>query len=410
VSPAPRILVALAFVAFVSLGLPDCVLGVAWPSIRHTFDRPLSQLGYLLTGGTIGYLCSSFLGGQVVRLFGVGRLLVGSSLLVAISLAGYWLAPAWPLLIASAVVGGLGAGAIDTGINTFAAHRFSPRVVNWLHASWGIGATTGPLLMTAVLAAHLGWRTGYAILAAALLLLAIVFAGTLRLWEDAPDGESTPDAPAHHPTAPVSEALRRPIVWTHALLFFVYAGIESTAGQLLYTLFTESRGFPVTTAGVTIGAYWAALTVGRIVFGQLAAWVGHLTVLRAGMLLAPCAAALIAWNPFPAVSFAGTILLGFALAPVFPTLISVTPERVGRRYAPHAVGFQVAAASIGIAFFPGAVGLLARHLGLESVCAYLVAASLALFALHELALRLARAAPAPGQTDAPAVATPSSGI
>lgn len=382
---APRLLIALAFIAFVSLGLPDCVLGVAWPSLRSTFAQPLSRVGMILTAGTAGYLVASFFGGQLVRAAGVGKLLLGSSLLVAISLTAYTFAPAWPVVILAAVIGGLGAGAIDTGINTFAAAHFSPRVVNWLHASWGIGATTGPLLMTAVLATHHGWRLGYAVLTAVMLLLSIFFLATLRLWEDGP---RTASADSALPTATLAEALRQPIVWLHALVFFVYAGLESTAGQLLYTLFTESRSIPIAIAGTAIGAYWAALTLGRIVFGQLAASVDRRTILRTGMTLAPIAAALIAWNPTPALSFAATALLGFALAPIFPTLISATPDRVGPRLAPHAVGFQVAAASLGIAAFPWLTALLARRTGLASIPTYLVAGALALLALHELTLRL----------------------
>src|SRR4029079_17559694 len=135
----PRLIIALAFVAFVSLGLPDGVLGVAWPSVRATFNRPVSHLGVLLAASTRGYLFSSFLGGQFVRAVGVGVLLLASSLLVAIALAGISLAPTWRAMVVFAVFGGLGGGAIDAGINAFAASRFSARVVNWLHACWGIG-------------------------------------------------------------------------------------------------------------------------------------------------------------------------------------------------------------------------------------------------------------------------------
>lgn len=391
--PSPRLLIALAFIAFVSLGLPDCVLGVAWPSLRATFDQPLSRVGTILTAGAVGYLTASFFGGQIVRAAGVGKLLVGSSLLVTISLATYALAPAWPVVVLAALLGGLGAGAIDTGINTFAAAHFSPRVVNWLHASWGIGATAGPLLMTAVLATHHAWRLGYTILAVVMLVLSTLFLATLRMWQDGPRTAAANDA---NPTAPLAETLRQPIVWLQALLFFTYAGLEATAGQLLFTLFTESRGLTVAVAGTAVGAYWAALTVGRIVFGQLAASVDRRTILRTAMTLAPIAAALIAWNPAPPaplITFAAAALLGFVLAPIFPTLISATPDRVGPRHAPHAVGLQVAAASLGIATFPWLVAALARQTSLEILGPYLLIASLILFALHELTLRLPKANP-----------------
>lgn len=398
-SPVPhhasRLLIALAFVAFISLGLPDGVLGVAWPSIRKTFERPLSQVGFLLGGAMAGYLCASFFGGQALRLLGVGRLLVVSCLLVAVSLSGYWLSPFWPALIGFAIIGGLGGGAIDAGINAFAASHFSPRVVNWLHASFGVGATIGPLLMTAVLASAMSWRIGYAILAAALLGLSMLFMATVRLWEDGTPAAAS-DAP--HATATLGQALARPMVWLHALLFCLYTGVETTAGQLLFTLFVEGRNIPETPAGIAVGAYWAALTVGRIVFGQLSATWGHVRLLRTGMLLAPVAAAMIAWAPAswigfagPWVAFAGTLLLGFALAPIFPTLISITPHRVGRAIAPHAVGFQVAAGAVGIAAIPSLVAVVARRAGLEAIPACLILLAVAVLVLHEVILRVARA-------------------
>ena len=379
----PRLVIALAFVAFVSLGLPDGVLGVAWPSVRATFGRPLSHLGALLACSTGGYLLSSFLGGQFVRAVGVGRLLLASSLLVAVSLAGISLAASWRVMVMFAVVGGLGGGAIDAGINTFAASRFSARVVNWLHACWGIGASTGPVLMTAVLARGLPWRVGYEILGVVLALLSLLFLLTLRMWTM----DSATGSAAHaEGTASIGEALRRPVVWMQLVLFFLYCGIESTAGQLLYSLFTESRGMRTTTAGLATGGYWASLTAGRIVFGQLAASVSRRSVLRIGLGLAPIASLLLWSNAGQWVSIGGAALLGFALAPVFPTLISVTPDRVGRYFAPQAVGFQVAVANVGIATLPWLVAVVARRAGLETVCVFLVGATLLLLALQELAM------------------------
>ena len=387
--PGPRLVIALAFVAFISLGLPDGVLGVAWPSVRATFERPLSHLGVLLAASTSAYLVSSFLGGQFVRAVGVGTLLLASSLLVAIALAGISLAPSWRAMVLFACVGGLGGGAIDAGINTFAASRFSARVVNWLHACWGIGATTGPVLMTAVLARGLPWRVGYEVLAVVLALLSLLFLLTLRLWTIEPAPHGTPDEPPHK-TASIAEALRRPVVWMHLSLFFLYCGIESTAGQLLYSLLTESRGIPHTMAGLATGGYWASLTAGRIVFGQLAATLSRRVVIRIGLCLAPVAATMLWLNAGTTVSLAGAALLGFALAPIFPTWISITPQRVGAYYAPQAVGFQVAAANVGIALLPGAVGVLARRQGLEVVCVFLVAGSLLLLVMEEVVSALAR--------------------
>jgi fucose permease len=396
VRSGPPLVVALAFVAFVSLGLPDGLLGVAWPSVRATFARPVSHLGLLLAAGTAGYTLSSFLGGQFVRAFGVGPLLLASSLTMAAALAGMSLAPGWGAAVACAVVGGIGGGAVDAGINTFAASRFSARVVNWLHACWGIGASTGPVLMTAVLARGASWRLGYGVVGAALAMLSLLFLFTLRLWKIAPDGAGEAhvdaDGAAPAPTASAAEALRRPVVWMQLSLFFLYCGIESTAGQWLYSLLTESRGMSATAAGLATGGYWGALTAGRVVFGQLAASLSRRAVLRTGLGLAPVGAALLWANLGDGASIAGAALLGFALAPVFPTLISITPQRVGHYFAPQAVGFQVSAANAGIALLPGAVGMVARRQGLEVVCVFLVAASVVLLLLQEGVARHAEAA------------------
>ncbi len=205
-----RWLVPLAFLAFVSLGLPDGILGVAWPSLRRSFDRPVDALGAILLATMAGYLLSSFSAGAVLARTGVGRLLVGSGLLVATSATIWAATPLWPPVVAGGVLAGLGAGAIDAAINAFAAAHFTPRVVTWLHACWGLGAMTGPLMMTAALASGLGWRWGYAGLAGALAALSLCFRLTLGLW----DAPATPPAESagesEHPPAPATPAAGAP--------------------------------------------------------------------------------------------------------------------------------------------------------------------------------------------------------
>ncbi len=402
-----RLLALLAFVAFVSLGLPDAVLGVAWPSVRREFDVPVSRLGALIAAGACGYLVSSFFSGQVVAAIGIGRLLRLSSVVVAVALAGTALSVHWGMLVACALAGGLGAGAIDAGINAFAADQFSPRAVTWLHACYGVGATLGPLLMTFCFTVGLGWRNGYLVLAAALGVMTVLFFCTIGLWDALPVARRAADAGDEAAAEPVriAHVLRRPIVWAQVALFFLYAGIEVTAGQWLFTLLTESRHFSTAVAGTVVGGYWAALTIGRIVFGQLATRVSRLAILRCGTLLAPLAAAMIAWSPLPGADVPGAAMLGFALAPIFPMLISATPDRVGRRHAAHAIGFQVSAATVGVAALPGLAGVLARQVGLEVIGVVLLVETIALLALHEAATRMAFAGPPATGSDHSPVAT-----
>jgi fucose permease len=353
-------------------------------------------MGPFLAASVTGYLVSSFSGGAVVRRTGVGRLLLGSSVLIVASLGGYAAAPVWGAMVGCAVLAGLGAGAIDAGINAYAADCFSPRLVNWLHACYGVGATLGPLTMTAVLAAGRSWRWGYVVLAIVLAGIAVGFWLTLELWEDRKArgfDVVVPNGPAAGAVdvgpreadrrATIGQALRRPLVWAGIGLFFLYTGLEVTAGQWAYSLFTEARGVAPAVAGAWVGAFWGCLTAGRVAFGAAAGRVPTGRLLRVGLVGAPVAAGLVWWNAGGVAAFVGLALLGLSLAPIYPLLISLTPGRVGRAYAAHAIGFQVSAAYLGAAALPGLAGVLARRVGLEVVGPMMLVAALALLALHE---------------------------
>mgnify|MGYP001301441265 CR=1 FL=1 len=367
----PGLLVGLAYAAFISLGLPDGLTGVAWPSIREGFGLPLSALGALATSSTIGYLLSSFSAGRLLARLGVGWLLTLSSLASAVSLLGYGLAPLWAVMVALGLVAGLGAGAIDAGLNTYAAEEFSPRTMNWLHAAFGLGAAAGPLLMSAVIAAGLSltgdagdsWRTGYLIVGAALLLLTGCFALTRGEWVLRGD-EGRAEAP---PSAPMLQTLALPTTWLCIVLFLLYTGLEFTAGQWLYSLLTEARGIEPTVAGMWVSAYWGSLTLGRVLSGVIVGWISVQRLLRLAMAGALAGVALLWLNLTPWLALAGVALLGFSLAPMFPSFMSLTPARMGPQHAANTVGFQVAAAMLGGALFVGGFGMLAGRVGLEAL-------------------------------------------
>ncbi|MEM1330222.1 MAG: MFS transporter [Planctomycetota bacterium] len=376
-------LIALSFVAFVSLGLPDGVLSVAWPSIRGTFDVPISRLGTLLPFGVAAYIVSSGLSGPFERRFGVGWLLLASTFLGTAGLFVFAVSPAWWWLIFAMLLGGLGAGGIDAGLNAFAAARFGPKIVSWLHASWGVGVTAGPLLMTSILVAGLSWRWGYAVIAGVLGSLVLLFWVTRRLWRVA---EQTQESPAPE-RATMYATLRLPLAWMHLGVFWIYCGLEAGAGQLAYSVLTEQRGVPEGAAGVVIGGYWAAITVGRIAFGPLASRWSAETLLRLGTFVAPIGVALFWWNVADWVSFVGLIVLGLGLAPIFPMMMSITADRLGAQHGPNAVGLQVSAAGVGFATLPGLTAMLMHRGGLEMLGPCLLTMAIVLLLLQEIAAR-----------------------
>ena len=372
-------LVALAYLSFVSLGLPDGLNGVAWPSIRDYFNLPLDALGSLLVMFTAGYLASSFSAGKMLALMSLGSLLALSCLGTAVSLIGYALAPSWWMMVALGVIAGLGAGAIDAGLNTFAATQFSARMVNWLHACYGVGAASGPVIMTSVLAMRHPWQRGYAIVGVWQLLLAILFGLTRRRWPESLASEQRASSTVAR--VPASRTLKLPVMWLSITVFFLYTGIEAAAGIWVYSLFTEARAVPMKTAGAWVSVYWGGLTVGRLLAGGTVGFVTANRLLRlcvAGMALG---AALIWINLTSPLSFLGLGLMGLASAPVFPSLIATTPARLGSAHTGNGVGFQIAAAVLGQSLLPAFAGVLAGKLGLEIIGPALLVAAIVLLAL-----------------------------
>jgi fucose permease len=210
--------------------------------------------------------------------------------------------------------------------------------------------------------------------------MAACFRLTLGLWE-LPVGDGAP--PARGVAGSLREALREPRVRGNALLFFLYTGAESSAGQWAFSLLTESRGMTTAAAGLAASAYWGSIFAGRLAFGAVAHHVAPSTLLRLGMVGAPLAALVVSLTRSGAGAFLGLFALGLLLAPIFPLLIAETPARVGERHASHAIGFQISAATLGAGALPAAAGLLARYAGLESLGPFLLGATALLLALHE---------------------------
>ncbi|MEW6271048.1 MAG: MFS transporter, partial [Thermodesulfobacteriota bacterium] len=349
------LLIVLAYVGFVSLGLPDGLLGVATPSILRDFALVPADLGALLVAFTAGYLLSSSATGWLLARIGIGTLLALSCLATSTSLLGYAASPSWWAMVPCGALSGLGAGAIDAGLNAWVATRYRARTVNWLHGFYGIGATAGPLVMTGVLAAGRSWRAGYALVGAAQIALAAGFAATRGLWADrapavAPRADHAASPADRQPaSAAPGETLRLPVVWLSVLLFFLYTGLEASAGLWTYAMLTESRGVAPSVAGAWISVFWLGLTAGRFGFGAILGRAPLVVLLRASLVAIAVGAALIALDVADGATFAGMALCGLAMAPLFPTLIATTPARVGVAHTANAVGFQIAGATVGTA-------------------------------------------------------------
>ncbi|MEQ4301848.1 MFS transporter [Plantactinospora sp. B6F1] len=386
----------LAYLAFVSLGLPDGLLGVGWPSITVELRVPTEVVGLLLTSGTVGYLVSSVVAGFSIARVGVGWLLAGSTALASLALAGYAAAPALPVMIGCALLLGLGSGAIDAGLNAYAAGAFGPRQMNWLHACFGLGVAIGPLVMTTALGVGLGWRWGYGMVAAAQAGLALAFVLTVRTWERRRPADQAIDEPAA-PAEPVriGATLAIPAVWLGALTFAVYVAIEVGAGLWAFLLLTEDRGVSRTVAGLCVSLYWGSLFVGRVVQGLIAERLGTRTVLRGSMYAMAAGSGLVA-IPGPGwLAVSGLAVVGFGAAAVFPLLTLTTADRVGQQHADRTIGLQIGASGLGGALIPGALGVLIGRTSVAVLGPALVLLSLTMIGLYWASNRRAARHPVP---------------
>ncbi len=380
----PRALLPVIYIAFIGLGLPDTVLGAVWPAVRRGFALPLDAAGPAVLLTTAGVALSSLATARLLDRFGTGLVLVVSSLLAATALGLNAVAPGWWLMLVAAGIAGLGGGAVDTALNGFVARHYGARHMNWLHGSWGIGGTLGPVVAALAMGQAGSWRAAYGVLAGAEFALALLFIATLPAWRERRPPQPLPDDPVAAELAARGPSLRG--ARASVALFAVYGSLEASIGLWSASYLVATRGATAATAGAAAACYWGGLTAGRLLLGAFATGGAELKIVRAGLFLVFPGLLLFTLPQVPLpVAIGALALLGAALGPIYPTVMHDTPRRFGDTLGRRLVGYQVAACSIGIAILPWAVGVALRSIGMA-----LFAPLLAVLAAIALLLERAR--------------------
>ena len=370
----------LSCLIFLVGGISGSAIGVVWIYVQADFDVTLSALGALVTAATMGRMLTSSTSGPLVNRFGIAAVTMTGLCVTASSMLGFALATSWLAVMIVAFGSGVGAGVMATGLSSFAAVHFSARQMNWLHGSYGIGSTIGPLFITViVIDLSLDWRWAYvAFMLIRLLLFAVVWL-TRRQWRLserlASDGGRV--------YAAMSSTMRLPIIWLMIATFGLATGLEVVMGQFANSFLIDARTIDAKTAGAWVSLYWASLTVGRFAAGVIIERIGSGRYLRLsglGMVLGSglLAADLGAWSVLP-----GLGMIGFAVAPFAPLMSSDTPGRVGQAHVANAIGLQFTGACVGIALLPWLAGVIAETQGLEIIPRFVFVAALGTMALHE---------------------------
>jgi fucose permease len=368
---------ALPLATFVVLGLPAGAVGVAWPPMRASFGAPLAGLGLLLAAVTVGYAAGAAFSGPLALRFGGAALVVSGCTLDAAGLLGISLAPQWWMIPVCGLPIGFGAGFVDGAVNTYVSLTRGVRYMSWLHASWAVGAAVAPQIVVVSLALSGSWRPAFAVAASCFVLCAIGIAAQRHEWSRL----SEKAAPASSSREPASTGYVRAVVFLAALLFLA-AGLEATTGDWSYTQLTLGRSIAAAVASWGATLFWAGLAGGRVVLGI----VGHRfepeRFLDAGIALSALAAVLYWLAPPLAATFIALPLVGIAVSVIFPLLLSLTPSRVGTTFTGRAVGYGLAAGTIGGGALPAVIGLVLQQIGLFTLGPTMAIMAVALLLLH----------------------------
>lgn len=353
------LLLAVIYLAFIGLGLPDSLLGAAWPMIYPQFGVPVSSMGLISMIISAGTILSSLNSSRLTRALGAGKVTLLSTALTAIALLGFGMSRSLWQLCFWAVPYGLGAGSVDAALNNYVALHYASRHMSWLHCMWGVGTIIGPSLMSAALTGGHGWSGGYLLTALVQGLIVAVLLLSLPLW-----GRPTSGNGSETETAALSlrEVLAIPGAKEVMLCFFGYCALESTAGLWAASYLTLARNIPAETAAGFAALFYLGITAGRAVSGWIAPRLGDDGMIRLGLWgIGLGLAALLLPGP-AAVSLAGLVIIGLGCAPIYPSIIHSTPAHFGAHRSQAVIGVQMASAYVGSMAMPPLFGLMARQI------------------------------------------------
>ncbi len=363
------LLLIIIYIAFVSLGLPDSVLGAAWPTIYQEINVPVSYVGIvsmIIAGGTI---VSSLFSNKLMQKLRTGMIVALSTALTAVALLGFSFSHSFWQLCLWGIPYGFGAGSIDAVLNHYVALHYKSRHMSWLHCFWGVGATVGPYIMGLYLTNHWGWNSAYRTIGSVQVVLAALLFISSPLWKGAKNASASESAPSN---VRIMDAIRVPGVKAVLVAFFCYCALETTAGMWASSYLVLGKGIGADTAAKWTALFFIGISVGRFLCGFVTDKLGDRTMERIGystMLLG----AVVLLIPFGnAASFAGLILIGFGCAPIYPSVIHATPIHFGRDNSQALIGMQMAGAYVGSTFMPPVFGLIADYINVALYPAYLL--------------------------------------
>ncbi|MDT8715369.1 MFS transporter [Clostridium sp. 19966] len=364
------ILLVVIYIAFISLGLPDSILGSAWPSMYGQLNVPVSYAGIIsmiIAGGTI---LSSLLSSKLIRKIGTGLVTSISVSMTAVALLGFSFSHSFWQLCLWGIPYGLGAGSVDAALNSFVALHYKSRHMSWLHCFWGIGATAGPYIMGLCLTNGLKWNSGYQTIGILQIILVICLIISLPLWKAKQEASSEKKHEVKNLS--LKETIKLPGAKSIFTAFFCYCALESTTGLWASSYMVLAKGIDAKTAATWASLFYLGITVGRFICGFITDKLGDKYMIRIGQCILAFGILLLLIPAGDILTLMGLILIGLGCAPIYPSIIHETPANFGADKSQSIMGVQMACAYVGTTFMSPLFGLIAEYINITLYPIYLI--------------------------------------
>lgn len=375
-----HILLAIIYIAFISLGLPDALLGAAWPTMHMDFNVPVSLAGSISMIIAIGTVISSLLSDRLTRRFGTGKLLALSVATTAVAILGFSISSSFWMLCLWAIPYGLGAGSVDAALNNYVALNYASRHMSWLHCMWGVGTAIGPYFMGFALSRGQGWGMGYRYVAFIQIALTITLFLTLPLWKKG--NTSADSAPAAKPLT-LKQAVALPGAKHVMVAFFCYCAMEQTAMLWGSSYLNLHHGLSPELSARLASLFCLGITAGRGVSGFMTLKFDDHSMIRIGSAVALLGVLAMLLPLGSTAGMVGLLLVGLGCAPIYPSIIHSTPDHFGAENSQSIIGIQMASAYVGICIMPPLFGLIANHISVALLPAYLLALLVLMVVMYE---------------------------
>ncbi len=382
-----QLLLAIIYLAFISLGLPDSLLGAAWPSMYPEFQVPVSYAGIISMVIALGTVISSLMSDRLTKRLGAGLVTAISVAMTALALFGFSFSHSFWVLILWSIPYGLGAGSVDAALNNYVALHYKSRHMSWLHCMWGVGASAGPYIMGFALSHGQNWNGGYRYIGILQVILTFILFISLPLWKkEKKDAASESDTTSDH-ILTLREIFAIPGAKSVMLMFFCYSAIEQTSGLWASSYLVLHKGVAPETAAFFASLFYIGITIGRAISGFITMKLNDTQMIRLGQGIILLGVLALFLPLGSTVSLIGFILIGLGCAPIYPCIIHSTPDHFGADRSQAIIGVQMASAYVGTCLMPPVFGLIANNITVALLPAYLILFLILLSVMHEILIQ-----------------------